>query len=102
MASLTIDQTIARITGESLRRIRRIGFSLPVERYTDSNADELEVVLDCPFCRRPLPYPSLVSLDDPSLAECLICDVEFEFDRDEVYVLVTPMSSLPSHRRQAC
>ena len=102
MTSLSIDRTVAQITGESLRRIRRVGFSVFTEEHEDSPSDAVQLVLDCPFCRRPLPYLGLVRLGEPPLAECLICDVEFEFDLDEVYILASPTASLATIRRHAC
>ena len=42
-------------------------------------------MLDCPFCRRPVPYPGPAGDGSETLAECDRCDVYFAFDPSEVY-----------------
>ena len=43
------------------------------------------LLLDCPFCGRPVPYPGLARGGVPALAVCLDCDLDYEFDPGEVY-----------------
>ena len=101
MFPLTIEQTVARATGESVGRIRRLGFSTHRQDHSNT-ADDIQLVLDCPFCRRPTFYPGFDDQGEILLAECQICDVEFEFDLREVYVLAASPSATSSFRRQAC
>ncbi|MGO9598330.1 MAG: hypothetical protein ACLP7Q_10100 [Isosphaeraceae bacterium] len=44
-------------------------------------------MLDCPFCRQPVPYPGLAGDGSETLAECDRCDIYFGFDVHEVYTL---------------
>ena len=102
MFPLTIDLSVARATGESLRTIRRHGFSFSRQHQSDPAYQDIQLVVDCPFCRRPVIYPAVVDRGETLLAECSICDIEFDFDLDEVYVLEASSSSAPTLRRQAC
>ena len=45
----------------------------------------LQLVVDCPFCRQPVPSPSWAGDGSLTLAECLDCDVYFDTSVDEVY-----------------
>ena len=51
--------------------------------------EDVRLVVDCPFCGRPVEYPGLVGKGTPALAECSNprCDVYFDFAVDDVYVL---------------
>ena len=85
---MTHDQllgAVADATGESLLTVRRRGFS-PLGRGPSSLVPEPSaLLLDCPFCGRPVPYPGLARGGEPALAECLDCDLDYEFDPGEVY-----------------
>jgi hypothetical protein len=81
LTQVQIDHAVADATGESLRAVRKHGFSLPGEL----ESDDFELVLDCPFCGRPVPYPGRARDGSAFLAECLRCDVYFGFDEVEVY-----------------
>ena len=50
-------------------------------------AGTVQLVLDCPFCGCPVPYPGLASDGSETMAECDRCDVYFGFDPEEIYVL---------------
>jgi len=76
---------VAAATGESLHTVRRRGFS-PLGRGSEGPAPEPSaLLLDCPFCGRPVPYPGLARGGEPAPAECLGCDLYYEFDPGEVY-----------------
>jgi hypothetical protein len=85
MTPAQLDCQIARITGESLQTLRFMGFSLLPQKPGDLPPENLRLVLDCPFCGRPVPYPGPASSGSEVLAECEACDVYFGFDLDEVY-----------------
>ena len=57
----------------------------------DLEPEDLRLVVDCPFCGRPVPYPGLVRDGSPALAECADprCDVYFDFAIAEVYAAGT-------------
>jgi hypothetical protein len=75
---------VARITGETFTTVHHRGFTLVSAERRETEADDVELVLDCPFCGRPVPYPGHGGGSDP-LAECARCDVYFGFDPGEVY-----------------
>ena len=68
-----------------LSTVNTLGFSLIAEQPDDLEPEDVELVLDCPFCRRPVPYPGPAGDGSEALAECDRCDVYFEFDPSEVY-----------------
>jgi hypothetical protein len=81
---------VASATGESLRTVRDRGFGLVLDDADDPDPTNLRLVLDCPFCRRAVPYPGLASDGSLPTAECLGCDVYFTFALDEVYAAGSP------------
>ncbi len=85
MTQTQLVSSVALATGESPRTIRVMGFGLVTEDPDDLDPEDLHLVLDCPFCRKPVPYPGRAGNDPVPLAECLDCDVEFPFQVDEVY-----------------
>jgi hypothetical protein len=87
MTQTLLDCQIARITGEPLSTINTFGFSVVAEDPDDLEPEDVELVLDCPFCGKPVPYPGLGGDGSEPLAECDRCDVYFEFDPDEVYTI---------------
>jgi hypothetical protein len=86
MTQAQLDCAVADATGETLQTIHDLGFSLLTRDQDDLEpAEDLRLVVDCPFCGRPVPCPDRAGDGTPPLAECLRCDVEFPFDGDEVY-----------------
>jgi hypothetical protein len=87
MTQAQLDRSIAGVTGESPRTIRRLGFGLQPSSPRDLEPEDLRLFVDCPFCGRPVPYPGRVGDDSPALAECTDprCDVYFDFDVSDVY-----------------
>ncbi len=88
MTQAQLDRSIAGLTGESPRTIHRLGFGLQTMRATDPKPEDVRLVVDCPFCGRPVPYPGTVRDGSPALAECLEprCDVFFDYAITDVYV----------------
>jgi hypothetical protein len=86
--------SIASATGESLRTIHGLGFSLVTESPDDLEPENLQLVIDGPFCRGPLPYPGLAGDGSLPMGECLSCDLFFPFEADEVYAAGTINSGL--------
>ena len=95
MTQAQLDRAVAAATGESLATVRTLGFSLLVPRSVPRAPDDLGLVLDCPFCGQSVPYPGALRHGAPALAECARCDVDFDFQVDEVYASA-PMSSSTS------
>jgi hypothetical protein len=92
MTRAELNQQVARITGEPLSQIVALGFSLVCCWDDRHEPEDIRLVLDCPFCGRPVPYPRLASDGSKALAECDRCDVYFGFDPDEVYPLPAPQA----------
>jgi hypothetical protein len=88
MTQMQLDCQIARITGEPLSTVNLFGFTVIAEETDDLEPEDVVLVLDCPFCRQPVPYPGLAGDGSMTLAECDRCDVYFEFNVDEVYARV--------------
>ena len=88
MTKLALDRAVAAATGEPLATIRRLGFG-PADA-PPAEAGEPALVLDCPFCGRPVAYPGRGRDGEPAMAACRRCDVYFDFDDAEVYVADDP------------
>jgi hypothetical protein len=85
VTQVQLDHAVAMVTGETVRAVRHLGFSI-LENSPDSlDLDDLCIVLDCPFCGGVILYPGLPDGDAPALAACPACDIEFEFAPYEVY-----------------
>jgi len=80
-----LSHLVATRTGESLSVIRRLGFQLKHEAREEPVAQEICLVVHCPFCRESVPYPGRSRDGSPALAECAACDVYFEFEDRDVF-----------------
>ena len=92
MTQAQLDCAIADVTGESLDLVHDLGFSLPGVL----EPEDLCLVLDCPFCRRPVPFPGRVRGGALAQAECLDCDVYFEPKEPEVYAADPAVLAVPA------
>jgi hypothetical protein len=79
-----LNRAVAVATGETIRDVRNLGFSILERRPESPDPDDLCLVLDCPFCGGVIPYPGLPG--DDRLATCSSCDVEFAYALHEVYL----------------
>jgi len=87
MAQIQLTCQFAKITGEPLSTVNRLGFSVIPDQPDGLEPEDFKLVLDCPFCGLPVPFPGLASDGSETLAECDQCDIYFGFDVDEVYTL---------------
>jgi hypothetical protein len=96
-----LNSQVAACTGEPLAVISRLGFSLLTETRKEPAADDICLVVQCPFCGRQVPYPGRSRDGSYSLAECPDCDVAFEFDDREVLLSSSrpDQASMPAHSR---
>ena len=94
MTRAEVSHLVAARTGESLSVIRRLGFQIVPETCQRAAADDLCLVVPCPFCREPVPYPGRSGDGSAVLAECADCDVYFEADDRDVF----PASAQPAGR----
>ena len=84
---------VARITGEPLLSLRFLGFNLAARHGDDLEPEDIRLVLDCPFCRQPVPYPGPAADGSQTMGECDRCDVYFDFDPEEVYTIAAGQAS---------
>ena len=56
MQKQLVDQ-VARITGDPLMIIIRLGFNVTSRQPFDLEPEDVQLVLDCPFCGHPVSYP---------------------------------------------
>jgi hypothetical protein len=87
MTRTQLNNQIARITGEPIGSITALGFSLLRPSGESMEPEDIRLVLECPFCGRPVPYPGSAVADSEPMAECERCDVYFGFHPDEVYTI---------------
>jgi hypothetical protein len=87
MAQLQLNHQLARITGEPLGTLKVLGFSILRPDDEGDYPEDIGLVLNCPFCGRPVPYPGRGGGGSELLAECDRCDVYFEFDPSDVYTV---------------
>ena len=80
-----LDCAVASATGESLRMIHHLGFSVVGSGPADLETEDPVLVLDCPFCGRAVPYPGRCRDGSVGMAECDRCDIYFDCDETEVY-----------------
>ena len=87
MTQAQLDRTVAGRTGETLDTVRRLGFQFQLAAPDGGSAADLRLVVDCPSCRRPVPYPGRAGDGSSVLAECADprCDLYFDFDPARVY-----------------
>jgi hypothetical protein len=85
MTGAQLNARIAARTGESLAVIRHLGFQLQSEPGEEPAAEDLRLVVHCPFCRGAVPYPGRSRDGSAALAECAECDVYFPFEDRDVF-----------------
>jgi hypothetical protein len=80
-----LESAVAAVTGETVRTVHQLGFGISARRSGDLEPEDLRLVVDCPFCRHPVPSPAWARDGSLTLAECVICDVYFNATTDEIY-----------------
>ena len=99
MTRAELNHQVARITGEPLSQIVALGFCLICPRHEGHEPEDIRLVLDCPFCGRPVAYPGPAIDGSEAMAECDRCDVYFGFDICEVYATAAQKPSTMTCRR---
>ena len=80
-----LNHRIATRTGESLAVIRRLGFQLKPGPREEPAAEDIRLVVHCPFCRGQVPYPGRSRDGSALMADCAECDVYFPFEDRDVF-----------------
>ena len=99
MTRTQLNHQVARITGEPIGNITALGFSLLRPGGESMEPEDIRLVLECPFCGRPVPYPGSAAAGSEPMAECERCDVYFGFDVFEVYATAAQKPSNMTRRR---
>ena len=86
MTRSRLDAAVALATGESLGVVRSLGFNLVLSGPERLDLEESRIVVDCPTCGQPVAYPGRVPDGSQALAECVRCDLYFDFAPEAVYV----------------
>jgi hypothetical protein len=100
---MTTDQLNCRIaarTGESLAVIRRLGFQLKPAPQEETAAEEIRLVVHCPFCRGQVAYPGRSRDGSAAMAECAACDVYFPFEDRDVFPASSKSAVRPAPTRR--
>jgi hypothetical protein len=84
MTRTQLNHQVARITGEPIGNITALGFSLLRSGGEGMEPEDIRLVLECPFCGQPVPYPGPAAAGSEPAAECERCDVYFGFLPEEV------------------
>ena len=100
MTRTQLNHQVARITGEPIDFITALGFSLLCPGGESMEPEDIRLVLECPFCGRPVPYPGSAAAGSEPMAECERCDVYFGFDVFEVYATAAQKPSNMTRRRR--
>ena len=96
-----LSHLVATRTGESLSVIRRLGFQIKSEPHEQPAADDVRLVVHCPFCRGAVPYPGRSRDGSTPMAECEACDVYYPFqDRDVFPASVSRLLEQPRARHR--
>ncbi len=85
MTRTQVNHLVAARTGEPLAVIRRLGFQVKSEPSEEPAAQDICLVVHCPFCRGAVPYPGRGRDGSDVLAECGECDVFFPFEDRDVF-----------------
>ena len=85
MTQRRLDHAVAGATGESLRTVRRLGFTIPSALPDGEDPEGLFLAVDCPFCRQGVPYPGPACDGPDAPAECPACDIYFDCGPDDIY-----------------
>jgi hypothetical protein len=99
MTRTQVNHLVAARTGESLAVIRRLGFQVKPEPNQEPVAEEIILVVACPFCRGPVLYPGRSRDGSAALAECAGCDVYFPFEDRDVFPASSRQVANPSPAR---
>ena len=100
MTRTQVNSLVAARTGESLAVIRRIGFQVRSEPRREPAAEEIRLVVPCPFCHGQVPYPGRSRDGSAALAECVDCDVYFPFSDGEVFPSSSRATASPAPDRR--
>lgn len=85
MTQAQLEDAVADALGESLNTVHRLGFNVVRENPRDLAPEDIALCVDCPFCRRPVPFPGVVRGGELPLGECDACDVYFEVEAGDVF-----------------
>jgi hypothetical protein len=86
---------VAGRAGAPVRAARRSGLHPGTAAPGDPRSAAPRLVVNCPSCRRPVPYPGRADDGSVAMAECAdpACDLYFDFDPSAVYAVRSSRSA---------
>jgi hypothetical protein len=98
----SLHAAIARITGDSLATIKRLGFVQKRRRLSASpDTDDPLAVIDCPCCGGTVVLAWNRTDPLPEFADCRRCETVFPYSDTEVYEADLEAVPLPTSRTYA-
>lgn len=85
MTQTQLDSAVCDALGESVHVVHRLGFQVVAHRPDDLEPEDVYPAVECPFCRRAVPYSGRLEGGQWPLAECDRCDLYFEVSADELF-----------------
>jgi hypothetical protein len=85
MSDAQLTCAVAEALGESVRVVHNFGFQLVEDRPDDLEPENVRPAVECPFCRRVVPYPGRLENGEWPLAECDRCDLLFEISEHDLF-----------------
>jgi hypothetical protein len=86
MITTSLHATIARVTGDTLATINRLGFSHKRRSQPElPDRDDPLAVVDCPCCGGTVVLAWNRTDDLPEFADCRRCETVFPYSESEVY-----------------
>jgi hypothetical protein len=100
MTHSLLHSTIARLTGDPVATIQRIGFCLKHRTSSDQpDADDPVAVIDCPCCGATVVVGWNRTDPLPEFAECRRCETVIPYSESEIYE--TDLFDVPVHATRA-
>ena len=86
MTASLLHSAVARVTGETLATIQRLGFRLKRRAVSDHlDSDDPVAVIDCPCCGGTVVVAWNRTDELPEFADCRRCETVFPYSPHEVY-----------------
>ena len=85
MTRSLLHATIARVTGETLATVERLGFRLKRRARPDKSTDDPVAAIDCPCCGGTVVLAWNRKDELPEFADCRRCETIFPYADSEFY-----------------
>ena len=85
MTSTLLHAAVARVTGDALATVERLGFRFKRRAKPEKSTDDPVAVIDCPCCGGTVVLAWNRKDDLPEFADCRRCETMFPYSEREVY-----------------